>query len=218
MPAVETIDRAASAEASLAVDPVRAGWATQDPLLQRYYDTEWGMPITDEAGVFERLSLEAFQSGLSWLTVLRKRETFRAAFDGFDPERVAGYGQEDEARLLADPGIIRNRRKIVATIGNARATLALREQGTSLPELVWSAMPERSPAPRNDDEVPTASPESVRLAKELKQRGFAFVGPTTVYALMTAIGIVDAHVVSSHRRGCSGLWYPDGTRTGVRPL
>lgn len=199
-------------------EPQRASWATGDPLLTEYYDTEWGMPVRDEAGVFERLSLEAFQSGLSWITVLRKREAFRAAFDGFDPDRVAAYGAEDVERLLADSGIIRNRRKIEATVGNAGAALRLREEGTDLGELVWSFMPELSPAPLTEAEVPSTSPESAALAKELKRRGFSFVGPTTVYALMTAIGIVDAHVVTSHRRGCSGLWNTDGTRAVPGPI
>lgn len=199
-------------------EPQRASWATGDPLLTEYYDTEWGMPVRDEAGVFERLSLEAFQSGLSWITVLRKREAFRAAFDGFDPDRVAAYGAEDVERLLADSGIIRNRRKIEATVGNAGAALRLREEGTDLGELVWSFMPELSPAPLTEAEVPSTSPESAALAKELKRRGFSFVGPTTVYALMTAIGIVDAHVVTSHRRGCSGLWNADGTRAVPCPI
>lgn len=199
-------------------EPQRAPWATGDPLLTEYYDTEWGMPVRDEAGVFERLSLEAFQSGLSWITVLRKREAFRAAFDGFDPDRVAAYGAEDVERLLADGGIIRNRRKIEATVGNAGAALRLREEGTDLGELVWSFMPELSPAPLTEAEVPSTSPESAALAKELKRRGFSFVGPTTVYALMTAIGIVDAHVVTSHRRGCSGLWNTDGTRAVPGPI
>lgn len=192
---------------------MRPIWAATDPMLREYYDTEWGMPVVGDAGVFERLSLEAFQSGLSWLTVLRKRDAFRLAFAGFDPERVAAFGDAEVERLLGDPGIIRNRRKIEATIGNARATLRLREEGgTTLSDLVWSYMPERSPTPENDGEVPATSPESTALAKELKRRGFSFVGPTTVYALMSAIGIVDVHTVSSHRRGCSGLWKVDGTR------
>lgn len=195
--------------------PRRAAWATQDPLLTDYYDTEWGMPVTDETGVFERLTLEAFQSGLSWLTVLRKRDGFREAFFGFDPERVAAFDEADVERLLADARIIRNRRKIRATLGNARATVGLRDSGTSLQRLVWSYMPERSPAPASDVEAPTMSPESRELARELKQLGFAFVGPTTVYALMSAIGIVDLHPVDSHRRGCSGLWARDGSRTGA---
>jgi DNA-3-methyladenine glycosylase I len=198
--------------------PRRAAWAETDPLLADYYDTEWGMPVFGETELFERLSLEAFQSGLSWLTILRKREAFREAFDGFDPERVAGYGEADVERLLADAGIIRNRLKISATVRNAQAVLRLREQpGQGLAGLLWSYMPERSPAPERDDQVPSTSPESQALAKELKRRGFSFVGPTTVYALMTATGIVDAHLVSSHRRGCSGFWNVDGSRTAELP-
>lgn len=195
-----------------APEPTRAGWATSDRLLQQYYDTEWGLPVTDETGVFERLSLEAFQSGLSWLTVLRKRDAFRAAFAGFDPDTVAAFGDADIERLLANPGIIRNRRKIEAVITNANATLRLRDGGADLPALIWSYMPERSPAPRTDADVPSTSPESVALAADLKRRGFSFVGPTTVYALMAAIGVVDAHLLDSHRRGCSGLWNADGSR------
>lgn len=197
---------------------IRASWAAGDPLLTRYYDTEWGMPVYDEAGVYERLSLECFQAGLSWLTVLRKREAFREVFAGFDPEAVARFDEDDVARLLGDARIIRNRSKVEATVSNARAALRLREQGTDLAQLAWSSMPERSPAPRSPREVPSASEESVALAKLLKRHGFRFVGPTTVYALMTAIGIVDAHLVTSHRRGCSGLWRVDGTRTERQPL
>lgn len=194
------------------VTPIRAAWALQSPLLTDYYDTEWGMPVRDERGVFERLTLEAFQSGLSWLIILRKRENFRAAFDGFDPAVVATYTQEDVDRLLNDEGIIRNRAKIEATISNAKAVLALNAAGGSLSELIWSFQPERSPSPETDAEVPATSVESEALAKALKKRGFRFVGPTTAYALMTAIGVVDAHLVGSHRRGCSGLWNIDGTR------
>lgn len=194
--------------------PTRAAWALQAPVLTEYYDTEWGMPVRDERGVFERLTLEAFQSGLSWLTILRKRENFRAAFDDFDVAAIAAYSDADVARLLSDEGIIRNRAKIEATIANAQAMLALHESGETLSELVWSHMPERSPAPERDDEVPATSPESVALAKALKKRGFRFVGPTTMYALMSAIGVVDVHLVSSHRRGCSGLWNIDGTPVG----
>lgn len=198
--------------------PTRAAWAQTDPLLTEYYDTEWGMPVTDEAGVFERLALEGFQSGLSWITVLRKREAFRAAFRGFDTDAVAAFDEKDVERLVADAGIIRNRRKIEATISNARAAVRLRgEFEGGLPSLVWSYMPARSPAPRTDREVSSVSRESKALASDLKQRGFGFVGPTTVYALMCAIGIVDAHLVSSHRRGCSGLWNVDGTRTRRTP-
>lgn len=201
----------------LSESPVRAMWATQAPILTEYYDTEWGMPVWGDTGVFERLSLEAFQSGLSWLTILRKREAFRAAFAEFDPVRVAKFDESDVVRLLADEGIVRNERKIRATIGNARAVLRLNESGgPSLTELVWSYLPERSPAPIVDADVPATSPESHELARELKRQGFSFVGPTTVYALMTAIGVADAHLVSSHRRGCSGLWNLDGSRTKLR--
>jgi DNA-3-methyladenine glycosylase I len=183
----------------------RPAWAASDPLLREYYDTEWGMPVRDERGLFERISLEAFQSGLSWATILRKRPAFRKAFADFDPETVAGYGDADVARLLEDAGIVRNRRKIEATISNARATVALRDQG-GLVDLVWSFRPERTPEPRTHDEVPTASVESVALSKALRRQGFSFVGPTTMFALMEAIGMVDTHLLDSHRRGSSGVW------------
>lgn len=183
----------------------RPEWAAHDPLMQEYYDTEWGMPVRDERGLFERISLEAFQSGLSWATILRKRPAFRAAFDRFDPDAVAGYGDAEVERLLADVGIVRNRRKIEATVSNARATLALREEG-GLVDLVWSFRPERTPAPTTYDEVPTTSPESLALSRALRARGFTFVGPTTMHALMEAVGIIDTHLVSSHRRGSSGVW------------
>src|SRR5690606_10125025 len=142
----------------------RPAWASRDPLLREYYDTEWGVPVRDERGLFERLSLEAFQSGLSWATILRKRPAFRAAFADFDPDAVAAFGDDDVARLLADAGIVRNRRKIEATIANAQATVALRADG-GLPELIWSFRPMRTPRPRTVAEVPTTSPESVALAK-----------------------------------------------------
>ncbi|WP_040156539.1 DNA-3-methyladenine glycosylase I [Mobilicoccus massiliensis] len=183
----------------------RPVWAATDPLLREYYDVEWGMPVRDEHGLFERLSLEAFQSGLSWVTILRRRDAFRAAFSGFDPDVVARFDEGDVERLLSDPTIIRNRRKIEATIRNAAATIALREEG-GLAEFIWSFRPDRTPEPRTFAEVPTSSPESVALAKALKQRGFAHVGPTTMYALMEAVGIVDTHLVGSHRRGTSGVW------------
>ncbi|MDX2375915.1 DNA-3-methyladenine glycosylase I [Microbacterium sp. LRZ72] len=183
----------------------RPRWAASDPLLQHYYDTEWGMPVRDERGVFERLSLEAFQAGLSWALILRRRPAFRAAFADFDPDTVAAFREEDAQRLLEDEAIIRNRAKIDATIGNARATVALREEG-GLAEFVWSFRPEATPAPRAAAEVPSSSPESVALARALKSRGFRFVGPTTAFALMEAIGMVDTHLVGSHRRGTSGIW------------
>lgn len=183
----------------------RPVWAATDPLLRDYYDTEWGMPVRDERGLFERLSLEAFQSGLSWRTILAKRPAFRAAFDDFDPDVVANYGDAERARLMADVGIVRNRRKIDATIANAGAVFDLRQDG-GLVDLVWSFQPESTPAPRSLAEVPSTSAESVALAKELKRRGFRFVGPTTCFALMEAIGIIDTHLIDSHRRGTSGEW------------
>jgi DNA-3-methyladenine glycosylase I len=166
-----------------------------DPLYERYHDEEWGRPVHDERGLFERLSLEAFQSGLSWLTILRKREAFRAAFAGFEPDAVARFGDDDVERLLGDAGIVRNRAKIEATVANARATVALREDG-GLSELVWERFrpAPRAAPPRTFAEVPSQTPETVALAKELKRRGFRFVGPTTLYALMQACGVVDDHL------------------------
>ena len=183
----------------------RPVWAASDAMLREYYDTEWGMPVRDERGVFERLSLEAFQSGLSWRTILAKRPAFRAAFADFDPDVVATFGDDDVERLMADAGIVRNRAKIRATITNAAATVALRADG-GLADLVWSFRPEVTPAPRTIAEVPTTSDESVALSKALRKRGFVFVGPTTMHALMEALGIVDTHLVGSHRRGSSGVW------------
>lgn len=189
---------------------VRPAWAATNPLLRAYYDTEWGMPVRDEHGLYERLSLEAFQAGLSWLTILRKRDAFRAAFAGFDPERVAGFDEGDVARLLTDPAIVRNAPKIRATIANARATLALREDPEGdLAAYIWSFQPAETIRPLSEDAVPTTSAESVALSKGLKRKGFSFVGPTTMFALMKAVGIVDAHLVGSHRRGSSGVW-PQG--------
>jgi len=196
------------AESGLVEGPdglVRPRWAATDPVLQAYYDTEWGMPVRDETGLFERLSLEAFQSGLSWATILKKRPAFRLAFAGFAPDEVARFDDSDRARLMADAGIVRNRLKIDATIDNARATVALRDDG-GLVELIWSFRPEATPAPVTEADVPTTSPESVALSKELKRRGFRFVGPTTMHALLEAVGIVDTHLVGSHRRGSSGVW------------
>lgn len=189
----------------------RPAWAATDALLREYYDAEWGMPVRDERGLFERLSLEAFQSGLSWATILRKRPAFRAAFADFDPDAVARFGEDDVARLMGDAGIVRNRRKVDATIGNARATVRLREDG-GLAALIWSFQPVSTPMPRSFADVPTSSPESVALSKELKRRGFAHVGPTTMFALMEAVGIVDTHLIGSHRRGSSGVWAADGSK------
>ena len=183
----------------------RPPWAAQDPLLRHYYDTEWGMPVRDERGLFERLSLECFQSGLSWATILRKRDAFRLAFQQFDPDVVATYSQHDVERLMADSGIVRNRAKILATINNAAATIALRADG-GLVDFIWSFQPEETPAPRTLADIPTTSEASTALSKALRKRGFSFVGPTTMHALMEATGMIDTHLVDSHRRGCSGIW------------
>ncbi len=183
----------------------RPVWASVDPLMREYYDTEWGMPVRDERGLFERISLEAFQAGLSWATILRKRPAFRAAFDDFDPDIVSTYTDADVERLLADAGIVRNRLKIHATITNAKATVALRDEGGLVP-FVWSFQPDATPEPRTLVEIPTKTPESIALSKGLRAKGFAFVGPTTMFALMEAIGMVDTHLVGSHRRGSSGVW------------
>nr|WP_242665885.1 DNA-3-methyladenine glycosylase I [Paraburkholderia ginsengiterrae] len=187
---------------------VRTPWAASDALLREYYDTEWGMPVRDERGLFERLALESFQSGLSWITILRKRDAFRAAFSNFVPEAVAEFDDDDVTRLLADPGIIRNRAKILATIKNASATIALRLEG-GLVDFIWSYQPKKTPIPMTVAEVPTTSDESIALSKALREKGFTFVGPTTMYALMEATGMVDTHLVGSHRRGSSGVWPRD---------
>ena len=169
----------------------RCWWARSTPEYIAYHDEEWGRPVRDDRALFEKLSLEAFQSGLSWLTILRKRESFRAAFAGFEIERVAAFGEDDVARLLEDAGIVRNRAKIEATIANAQAALEL---DVGLGELRWSFAPPARPRPRSGDEVPASTPESKAMARELKRRGFRFVGPTTAYALMQACGLVDDHL------------------------
>jgi DNA-3-methyladenine glycosylase I len=187
---------------------IRCGWAAVRPgpdfdLYRDYHDQEWGRPVHDGVALFERMSLEAFQSGLSWLIILRKRENFRRAFAGFDVERVAGFTDADVQRLMADEGIVRNRAKIEATIANARAAADL---GTSadLSELLWSFAPSPRPRPADGAEIPSATAESKAMAGELKRRGFRFVGPTTAYALMQATGMVDDHI-----RNC---WVPATAR------
>lgn len=177
----------------------RCPWGNSAPDYAAYHDTEWGVPLRGQDELYERLSLEAFQSGLSWLAILRKREGFRRAFAGFAPEKVAGFGDEDVARLLADPSIVRNRAKILAAITNARA---IRELDRPLDELLWSFAPEGPrPRPAALAEVPAVTPESKAMARELKKRGFAFVGPTTCYALMQATGMVDDHLAGCFRAG-----------------
>jgi DNA-3-methyladenine glycosylase I len=180
-------------------EPIRC-WTSKDPAYNDYHDLEWGRPVTDERALLERFCLEGFQSGLSWLTILRKRENFRAAFANFDPEVVARFGKRDVNRLLKDAGIVRHRGKIEATIANARGTLALREAGTPLDELVWAHGPKRHRAVKSIYDLPNTTPESDALSRALKRAGFRFVGPTTVYAAMQACGVVNDHVLSCYVR------------------
>jgi DNA-3-methyladenine glycosylase I len=174
----------------------RRCWSSSDPLYNAYHDEEWGRPVLDERGLLERFCLEGFQSGLSWLTILRKRENFRAAFADFEAEKVARYGARDVKRLLGDAGIVRHRGKIEAAIANARGTLALREEGSPLEQLVWAHRPKRPRKPRSPKDWQATSPESVALSKALKSAGFRFVGPTTVYAAMQACGVVNDHLAT----------------------
>ena len=176
----------------------RCSWGATSEIYRRYHDEEWGRPVHGDDAVFERLTLEAFQSGLSWLTILRKRESFRAAFAGFSIPRIAGFGPADTARLLADPGIVRNRAKIAATIANARAAARLleRDGDGALDRLLWSHRPPREREP--SDPIPATTAESVALARALKREGFVFVGPTTAYAAMQAMGVVNDHVEGCH--------------------
>ena len=180
----------------------RCWWCGDDPLYVAYHDQEWGRPTRGEQEVFELLALEGFQAGLAWITILRKREAFRAAFDGFDVATVAGYGEDDVERLLGDAGIVRHRGKIAATIDLARLSLRLQSEGTSLSDLVWSHAPPPRTVPLGpDDELPASTPESTALSKELKARGARFVGPTIVYAFMQSAGMVDDHLIGCHRAG-----------------
>ena len=180
---------------STSAEPIRC-WPATDPLYVAYHDEEWGRPVTDERGLYERLCLEGFQSGLSWLTILRKRENFRRAFAGFDPDAVARFGERDVKRLLADAGIVRHRGKIEATIANARGVRELREAGTPLQELVWSFAPAKYSTPQTTADWFAQTAESQALSKRLKAAGFRFVGPTTVWAAMQACGIVNDHLAT----------------------
>ena len=172
----------------------RCRWGAADPLYRQYHDNEWGRPLRDEVALFELLCLEAFQSGLAWITILRKREGFRAAFDAFDPKAVAAYDETDVSRLMADASIIRNRSKIEAAITNARAVEALHDQGTTLVEAVFAHAPQQAPRPRTFADIPSKTDESKALSKSLRDQGFKFVGPTVAYALMQSAGAVDDHV------------------------
>ncbi len=184
---------------------LRCPWSIGSADYLRYHDEEWGCQVRDDRGIFERLCLEGFQSGLSWLIILRKRENFRAAFRGFDIAAVAAFGPDDTDRLAADPGIVRNRAKIEAVIRNARAALEL---PAGLSALVWRYAGEQVPAPRTLDDVPASTAESKALSRELRRRGFSFTGPVTAYATMQACGIVDDHLIDCFRR--------DGARLPTR--
>lgn len=181
---------------------MRCPWAGTSPDYVAYHDTEWGRPVVDDVAIYEKLCLEGFQSGLSWITILRKREAFRTAFAGFDPQVVARFGTPDVERLLGDAGIVRHRGKIEATITNARAVVALWEAGRSMASLVWGFEPDRTsrPALTGLESLPASTPESVALSKALRRNGFVFVGPTTVYAAMQALGVVNDHLDTCHVR------------------
>lgn len=195
---------------SASLEPRRCAWpGISDPEYARYHDEEWGVPLAEDRALFEKLVLEGFQAGLSWLTILRKRENFRRAFHGFDANRIARFTANDITRLMADSGIVRNRLKIEATIANAQAYLDL-QQHDSLAALMWrlarSEKPPKAPAPRTFADVPAATAASLRLSKELKAKGFRFVGPTTIYALMQSAGMVNDHLATCHRRtACAAL-------------
>ncbi|MDA3039108.1 MAG: DNA-3-methyladenine glycosylase I [Actinomycetota bacterium] len=175
-------------------DKLRCAWGASTPDYREYHDLEWGRPVTAERTLFEKLCLEGFQSGLSWLTILRKREGFRVAFANFDADTVAGFGEADVLRLLDDTGIVRHRGKIEASITNARAVVELHSRGDSLAELFWAHRPTVERIPTSFGDVPAKTVESAALANELKQRGFTFVGPTTAYAAMQAMGVVNDHL------------------------
>lgn len=181
--------------------PARCTWCGQDPLYVEYHDSEWGVPVRDERELFERLILEGAQAGLAWITILRKREGYRRAFAGFDAQRIARYDEDDRARLMADAGIVRNRLKIDATIGNARALLALHERGGSLGDLLWDAVGGQPMVNhwRRLGDCPSSTPLSDQLSKELARLGFRFVGSTIVYAWMQSVGVVNDHLVDCFR-------------------
>jgi DNA-3-methyladenine glycosylase I len=181
----------------------RCPWGDGDAVMRAYHDQEWGRPVAGEAAYLERLTLEAFQSGLSWRTILLKRPAFRTAFHDFDAERVAAYDEQDVERLMNDTGIVRNRRKVDAAVTNARATLDLRDRG-GLVALVDEHRPDAWTPPTTTDDIVPRTPESLALSKALKKAGFVFVGPTTMHALMEAIGLVDDHLAGCHRSAAAG--------------
>jgi DNA-3-methyladenine glycosylase I len=197
----------------------RCPWGARLPECRAYHDDEWGRPVVGDAALYERLCLEGFQSGLSWLTILRKRDGFRAAFAGFDPSAVAAFGPSDVERLLADAAIVRHRGKIEAAIANARATLSVIEAEGSLATLVWRFEPDPPPsAPASPPDIPASTPASVALARELRRRGFRFIGPTTAYATMQAVGLVDDHLDGCHARGAVESARAALARPGGLPL
>jgi DNA-3-methyladenine glycosylase I len=190
------------ASAALHIGPdgrSRCWWCGDDPQYVAYHDTEWGTPLRDEHGLFELLCLEGAQAGLSWITVLRKRENYRKAFDGFDVERMAAYGTQDTARLLSDAGIVRNRAKVAAFIGNAQSLIAMHDRGETLQELVWSHQVPRVSRLSPGDDLPGTSEQAIALSKALLKRGFKFVGPTIAYAYLQSSGVVDDHLVGCWR-------------------
>lgn len=196
----------ASTAAVLGVDGIsRCPWGSTAGVMQAYHDTEWGLPVLGESAMFERLCLEGAQAGLSWLTILNKRARYREVFAGFDVDSVAAMTDADLGTLLLDPGIVRNRAKIHSVRQNARASIELRPDG-GLEEFIESYAPPKTPKPVRTSEMPTNSAASLALSKALKKRGFSFVGPTTMFALMEATGIVDTHLVGCFRRGSSGRW------------
>ena len=182
----------------------RCSWCASDPIYIAYHDNEWGRPVHDDNKLFEKICLEGFQAGLSWLTILRKRENFRTAFKGFDPQGVAKFTSRDVERLMKNEGIVRNRMKIEATIANAKATLKVQRELGSLDALIWSFAPKKpAKMPKQFGDVPTSTPESKALSKELLKRGFKFVGPTTMYAAMQSLGLVNDHFATCHARKTS---------------
>ena len=188
--------------------PARCGWVNEDPLYVAYHDEEWGVPVRDDRRLFEMLILEGAQAGLSWYTILKKRAAYRRAFDGFEPERIARYDDKKIASLLEDPGIVRNRLKVRAAVGNARAWLDLRESGTGFSEFLWELAGDTPVvnAWKRFDDVPASTPVSEAMSRALKRHGFRFVGPTICYAFMQAVGMVNDHVTSCFRwKACKGL-------------
>jgi DNA-3-methyladenine glycosylase I len=192
MPIRESLDEALA--------PVRCGWCGVDPLYVAYHDLEWGVPLHEDCRLFEMLILEGAQAGLSWITVLRKREAYRRAFAGFDPAAVAGFGPERCAAILQDPGVVRNRLKVASAVGNARAFLAVQEAFGSFDAYLWRGNPPRANHWRSRGEVPAETPEARALSQDLRKRGFKFVGPTIMYAFMQAVGMVDDHVLDCWKR------------------